>query len=385
MSAPAALPLPLEGVLVLDLSRMLPGAVLIRTLVDLGARVIKIEDPGLGDPMRGVPPLLGGIGAGFCAFFRAVESVCLDLRTAEGAQALRALAGRADVLVESFRPGTLAGWGLSDESLAAANPRLVHCSLSSFGPGSNRIGHDLNVVAESGLLSLLSNHDGNTHAVPRVQIADVTTGLLASSAILAALLVRARTGRGLRIDQPIASGPMPFLTWAWAEESLEAAGALDRLLGGQCPAYGLYACQDGESIALAALEPKFWAALVRVLELDEFAGDGLDVGERGQQASKALQARLLLSPSARWLALGASNGLPISTVRTASASLKETFWNERAERTPCPGGASVTTAPAYVSAWAGVRSLAPAPVLGEGTVRVLEEFGIGSGSAEPGA
>jgi alpha-methylacyl-CoA racemase len=369
--------LPLDGIVVLDVSRMLPGAVLVRTLVDLGARVIKIEDPLSGDPMRAVPPLVGGIGAGFCAFFRGVESVCLDLRSEAGATALGALARTADVLLESFRPGTLESWGLSDESLAAGNPRLVHCSLSGFGRDSRRVGHDLNVVADSGLLSLLA-----AGSIPRVQLADVTTGLLASSAILAALLVRARTGRGLRIDQPLSSGPLPFLTWAWAETSAHASGALDALLGGRCPAYRIYTCKDEESIAIAALEPKFWAGILEALDLREFSSDGLDTGDRGRQAAERIQERFRLEPRARWLALAESRGLPISAVRSVSSAIEEPSWKERAEQTPCPGGETVKTPSAFLSSWVGARSLTPAPILGEGTRRVLREFGISSGEEE---
>ena len=119
--------LPLEGVLVLDLSRMLPGAVLARQLLDLGARLIKIEEPGIGDPMRMVPPQVGGIGVGFAIFFRGAESVSLDLRKREDAKRLRCLATHADVLYESFRPGTLEKWNLGWEDLQPENPlSLIH-------------------------------------------------------------------------------------------------------------------------------------------------------------------------------------------------------------------------------------------------------------------
>ena len=141
--------LPLAGTVVLDVSRMLPGAVLARTLVDLGARVVKVEDPRSGDPMRVTPPLVGGTGAGFLAFFRGVESVAIDLKAPAGAAALRKMARHADVLVESFRPGTLERWDLGYDRLAALNPGLVVVSLSSFGSegeDADRIGHDLERV-----------------------------------------------------------------------------------------------------------------------------------------------------------------------------------------------------------------------------------------------
>ena len=168
--------LPLAGTLVLDLSRMLPGAVLARHLIDLGARLIKVEEPGTGDPMRMVPPQIEGIGVGFATFFRGAESVVLDLREAEDAKRVLRLATHADVLVESFRPGTLEKWGLGWDDLHAKNPRLVWCSLSSFGSNPevhDLVAHDLNLSAMAGILDLVGGR------VPRLQLADITSGLLA--------------------------------------------------------------------------------------------------------------------------------------------------------------------------------------------------------------
>ncbi len=168
------LELPLAGTMVVDLTRMLPGAVLARMLADFGARVIKVEDPAGGDPLRHAPPLVGGVGAGFCAFYRGCSSLALDLREPAGATTVRRLVRRADVLVESFRPGTLDGWGLATERLHAINPSLVICSLTGFGdapPWRRQAGHDLNFAALSGLLSLLPGQ-----GVPGIQVADVSTG-----------------------------------------------------------------------------------------------------------------------------------------------------------------------------------------------------------------
>ena len=178
---------PLEGVVVLDLGRMLPSAVLARQLLDLGARLIKVEDPNGGDPMRQVQPLVGGMGAAFAALYPGAESVALDLRTSEGSDRLRALVEGADVLIETFRPGTMEKWGLGSKVLGRINSRLIYCSMSSWGrgaTGAKKIGHDLNFVAATGALDLI-----NTTEVPALQMADVGASLLASSAILAALFV----------------------------------------------------------------------------------------------------------------------------------------------------------------------------------------------------
>jgi crotonobetainyl-CoA:carnitine CoA-transferase CaiB-like acyl-CoA transferase len=363
MSAPASPPRPLTGTLVLDASRMLPGAVLARLLLDLGARVIKIEDPGLGDPMRQAPPCPGGVGAGFAAFYRGAESVCLDLRAPEGARALRGLARHADVLVESFRPGTLARWGLAPEALRALNGGLLTCSLSGFGaagPLAGRVAHDLNLVAYAGLLAMLPGTE-----VPRTQLADVTSGLLAGSAILAGLLERARTGRGRHLDQPLALGPAPFMTWAWADAAAGGGGWPERLLAGDAPAYRLYTCADGRRVALGAIEPKFWAELVQAMGLARLAPLGLDTGEAGGAAAAELARAFLAQPRAHWLALAEARNLPLTPV------------NQPEEARLLPPYAGET---AYLPSWGAAPGRAPA--LGEGSARVLGEFGLAAPPAD---
>lgn len=362
---------PLDGVLVLDLSRMLPGAVLVRTLVDLGARVVKIEDPAGGDPLRSSPPLVDGIGAAFCSFFRGVESVALDLKTPQGAAALRKLVKHADVLVESFRPGTLERWELAPARLLELNPVLVMCSLSAFGssePFRKDLAHDLNSAAQSGVLAAMGL-PGPT----AIQIADVTTGLLAVSAILAALLRRERTHKGMHVEQPLALGPQPFLTWAWAE-AVAGAGTLTNVLSGRCPAYRLYDASDGR-IAVAALEPKFWVEFVNALALPHLAGDGLDPGERGAAAVREVADLVAKEPRAHWLALAKERSLPISAVNDVAAAMREPFYEAASEATPLPGGATLESPGPYVPGF-GRRSLTPAPRLGADTERVLLDFGV---------
>ena len=364
--------LPLAGTLVLDVSRMLPGAVLARTLVDLGARVVKVEDPHSGDPMRVTPPLVGGTGAGFLAFFRGVESVALDLKSPAGAAALRKMARHADVLVESFRPGTLERWDLGYERLASLNPGLVVVSLSSFGsegPDAGRIGHDLNFTAVTGFLSELPPGD-----LPRVQVADVGAGLLAVSSTLAALLLRNRTGRGVHVDQPLVTGPLPFLAWSFAEVGTGGGGVLDGILAGRSPGYRTYRCADGERVALGAIEPKFWAALCEMAGIPEHAGDGLDTGEAGADAAARLSAVFGSRPRADWLALSEVLGIPLTPVNDLAAARDALAG--RMERTSIPGGGVMPTPAAFLGVPGLRRPHAPAPALGADTSRVLHDLGL---------
>jgi alpha-methylacyl-CoA racemase len=364
--------LPLAGTLVLDVSRMLPGAVLARNLVDLGARVVKVEDPHSGDPMRVTPPLVGGTGAGFLAFFRGVESVALDLKSPAGAAALRKMARHADVLVESFRPGTLERWDLGYERLASLNPGLVVVSLSSFGsegPDAGRIGHDLNFTAVTGFLSELPPGD-----LPRVQVADVGAGLLAVSSTLAALLLRYRTGRGVHVDQPLVTGPLPFLAWSFAEVGTGGGGVLDGILAGRSPGYRTYRCADGERVALGAIEPKFWAALCEMAGIPEHAGDGLDTGEAGADAAARLSAVFGSRPRADWLALSEVLGIPLTPVNDLAAARDALAG--RMERTSIPGGGVMPTPAAFLGVPGLRRPHAPAPALGADTSRVLHDLGL---------
>lgn len=361
--------LPLSGTVVLDLSRMLPGAVLARILLDLGARLIKIEDPAGGDPMRQAPPLADGTGAGFQAFYRGAESIQLDLRTPEGAEALKAMASRADVLIESFRPGTMARWGLSMEALQALNPALTTCSLSGFGPEGG-VGHDLNLQAFSGLLDVLPGE-----GIPGIQIADVTTGILASSSIMAALLLRTRNGRGSRLDQPLATAPIPFLTWAWANASAGGTGILEHVLAGESPSYQVYRCQDGGRIALGAIEPKFWRELVRWLDLPELEDAAMRTGRHGAEARRKLAECFAQHPREHWLKLAAERDLPLSAVNDLAQARQEAYYRERMERTPLPGGGQLEAPGPYLEGWP--RPLTkPAPALGADTAAVLREFGL---------
>lgn len=361
---------PLAGAIVIDATRMLPGAVLARLLADLGARIIKVEEPGVGDPMRAVPPLVDGTGAAFHAFYHGADSVALDLASPGGAAALRRLARHADVLVESFRPGTMERWGVGHERLTSINPVLVTCSLSAFGSSDAErarvAAHDLNAAAFSGVLDLLPGVE-----VAGVQLADVSAGLLAGASILAALVARHRTHRGARIEQPLATAPLPFLAWAW---SARAAGgsALFPPVSGAAPAYRLYPCADGARIALGALEPKFWIELLEVVGLPELAGDALDTGERGAHAAARLAAKLAERPRAHWLALAAERGLPITAVHDVDGAMREPYFASRLRGVPVGGGA-LPAAPPFLDVAATAARCTPA--LGEGTARILAEFG----------
>ena len=205
----------LHATRVLDLTRLLPGAVCTMLLRDLGAEIIKIEDPQGGDNARLMPPLMEGMGFIFRASNRGKQSVVIDLKTEGGQAVLHRLAETADVLIEGFRPGVTARLGADFETLSAVNPRLVYCSLSGWGqngPYAKVSGHDLNYIARAGVLGAEQNP-----RTPGAQVADVGGSYVAVMGILAALLQRLQTGEGAYIDVALSEAAMPLALTAWVE------------------------------------------------------------------------------------------------------------------------------------------------------------------------
>lgn len=379
--SPSTDDLPLAGMLVVDCSRMVPGAVLARNLLDLGARLIKVEDPGIGDPMRMAPPQVGGIGVGFCVYYRGAESLRLDLRTSTGIHRLRRLLARADVFLESFRPGTLARWGLDLDTIGETAPGLVACSLPAFGDDDTRVAHDLNVTGLTGLLGQLPQQlltHGGGGDIPRVLIADVMTGLLATSTVLAALLGRARTGRGRRIHQAMLGAPLPLMTWAWADRAAGGGGMLETALAGRVASYRCYRCGDGQLISVGCLEPKFWTGLCQALERPQLANLGLDLGPRGKAAASEIAEVFASKTRDAWLSELANKDLPVAAVHDLDAARSEPLLASAGllERTPMPNGGTLTV-PGPALPAIGRTPSTPAPRLGEQDVAIAREFEFG--------
>jgi crotonobetainyl-CoA:carnitine CoA-transferase CaiB-like acyl-CoA transferase len=257
---------PLSGVTVLDLTRLLPGAICTLTLADLGAEVIKVEDPRGGDALRHMPPLARGRSVYDWLFNRDKKSLTLDLRVEGSREVLDALCARADVLVESFRPRTARRLGIDALSLRTRHPRLVHCALTGFGqtgPYADHPGHDINFVALAGLLALDHAAPGETPRMPRMLIADIGGGAMSAVAgILAALFAQARTGEGATVDTSMHEGALSWLAFPAARWLVQGGAfeASDLPITGREACYNLYRTADGRHLALGALEPKFWQA-----------------------------------------------------------------------------------------------------------------------------
>ena len=269
-----AAPGPLEGVRVLDLTRLLPGGYCTLLLSDMGADVVKVEEPGKGDYIRWTPPMVGEESAAHRALNRGKRSITLNLKTAEGVDLLRRLAARFDVLVESFRPGVMDRLGVGWSALHEANAALVYCAITGYGqdgPYRDRAGHDINYIGYGGVLGIIGPKDGPP-SVPGVQIGDVGGGGMAAAiGVLAALLDARATGRGRFVDTSMLDGVVSWLTIHGgvflATGQLSERGEMR--LSGAFPCYRVYRAGDGRYLTVGALEPQFWRALCEAVGVPE--------------------------------------------------------------------------------------------------------------------
>ncbi len=254
---------PLEGVRILDLSRLLPGPFCTLILADLGAEIIKVEDLEGGDYIRAMAPFIDGQSAYFLALNPGKKSISLNLKDPAGKELFLKLAATAGVIVESFRPGTVDRLGIGYQVVKSVNPRIVYCSISGFGqdgPDRDRAGHDLDFIARSGLLGLCGR-PGTVPAIPPVQIADLSSAMYAAAGILAYLREAERTGEGRALDIGMLDSAMSWMVMPAAEYSAGERGGRGRLpLTGKHPCYNVYRTRDGRDVSLAALESKFWCA-----------------------------------------------------------------------------------------------------------------------------
>jgi crotonobetainyl-CoA:carnitine CoA-transferase CaiB-like acyl-CoA transferase len=310
----------LAGVRVLDLTRLLPGAYATLLLADLGADVVKVEDPRGGDTMR---TLNGGPSRYFEPLNRGKRSLTLDLRKPESATVLDALIANADVAIESFRPSTARRLGVDAATLRARHPRLICASISGFGqsgPYVERAAHDINYQALAGVL--------RPPKLPGPLVGDIGSAHQAALAIVAALVERSRTGTGSTIDVSIHEAAAAWSLFPMTEDLAQAC-------------YNIYETADGQWLALGALEKKFWAGFCERL--------GLAVTASEDEVRRSIRSR----PREHWLALFADADVCLTTVHTLDEARRDPHWLARVK----PTGAA-------------------APVLGADTDAVLDAAGI---------
>ncbi|WP_321841843.1 CaiB/BaiF CoA transferase family protein [Paraburkholderia bannensis] len=307
----------MQGLRVLDLTRLLPGPVATLRLAEMGADVLKIEPPGAGDASRAMmqntaDELAGRPGAFYRLVNRGKRETRLDLKSEAGRTVLLALARDADVLVESFRPGVMERLGVGYETLRAANPKLVYCAITGYGasgPFSERAGHDINYIAYAGVLDQIATRDG-APVLPNFQIADLLGGALSAvSQILAALWQVSRGGEGRFVDISMARESHVNNVVAQVALANDDAAALQPgggLLNGGVPCYNLYRTQDDRWLAVGALELKFWQTLCTALGREDWAQRHWSLGQAigGSDAvalTRELAALIAAEPLQTWI------------------------------------------------------------------------------------
>jgi crotonobetainyl-CoA:carnitine CoA-transferase CaiB-like acyl-CoA transferase len=368
---------PLEGVRVLDLSRLLPGAFATALLGDLGAEVIKVEQPGVGDPMRAYEPKIGEASSFTWITDRNKRSIVVDLRDPRGVDVVLRVAASCDLAVEGFRPGVADRLGVGYDALHAANPAIVLCSLSGFGadgPVAQDAAHDINYISRAGILSV-NGIDGRL-AIPGVQLGDLAGALHGVAGLLAALYAAERTGAGDHVDVGLADGAFALHSAQLGPHFAtgEVPGAGDGMLTGAFPCYQVYTCADGLLLAVGALEPHFFVNLCAAVGRPDLAATHSD-----PSALPAWRALFAARPRARWLELLEGADACTGLVNDVAAAVADPQLRHREmivelEHPTAGPHLQIGTPIKLRERPGGVQR--PAPALGADTVAVLTEAGL---------
>ena len=370
----------LDGIRVLDLSRLLPGPFLTMILADQGADVVKIEDPRVGDYMRAMPPGKGGLSGRYLAVNRGKRSLALDLKEPAGRDALLRMAERADVVVESFRPGVMDRLGVGWAALSARNPKLVLCSISGYGqtgPYVERAGHDLNYIGLAGVLAMGAEAPGRAPAMPGVQIADLAGGALwGATAVLGALVGRERTGRGAHLDISMAEGALALLA---AELGNLDCGARptrgSEQLNGGLACYGVYRTGDGRYLSVGALEPKFWLSFNQAIGRAGTVAELVAPAAQQETIRAEIQAILETRSQAAWVEIMARHDACCEPVLEMDELADHPLHRARDVFFTIDGGALGPLRQVRTPVGAPVRPTMP-PRLGEQSREVLADYGF---------
>jgi crotonobetainyl-CoA:carnitine CoA-transferase CaiB-like acyl-CoA transferase len=366
----------LQGIRVLDLTRLLPGAFCTLLLADMGADVVKVEEPRSGDYMRWYPPLSDGQSVLFNALNRNKRSLTLNLKSEIGRDLFLDLAQGTDVVVEGNRPRVMDRLGLGWPVLRERNPRLVMCAITGYGqdgPFSQRAGHDLNYMAIAGALSLNGRRGEGPHPLA-VQVADIGGGgQAAATAILGALLSVARGGEGRYLDVSMTDGALSWLAVPLAQ--VRAQGPIERgmhRLTGRYACYGVYECADGRFMSVGALEPKFWRTLCDALGRLDLVDNQYAEGEAQERLRSEIASVFVTRRRDEWAAALAGLDVCCEPVLELEEVADHPQIRARGLVLEQPTGLEIAPAVRLGVDW---RRKDP-PGLGEHTADLLAEIGV---------
>ncbi|MGO9136160.1 MAG: CaiB/BaiF CoA transferase family protein [Syntrophales bacterium] len=378
----------LEGVKILDLTRLLPGSFTSLMLADYGADVIMVEHPA-GEPGRHVGPFIKGLSARHLLLNRNKKSITLDLKKRRARELLIDLAKESDVLIENFRPGYMDRLGLGYGRLKEINPKLIYCSLTGYGqtgPDRDKPGHDINYISDTGILGLTSTA-GDSFPLPGVQIADLGGGsLMAVMGILVALAARVNTNRGQYVDVSMTDGITSWLPLVFNEYMV--SGKIpkpgEHTYTGSLACYRCYRTKDKRHVALGALEPKFWAAFCTWIGLEDFIPLHKNPSHQSRMIA-CLQESFSTRTLAEWMTAAADLEICLTPVRT----LDEAFLDPRVISRemifqvdhPVSGKIKQLGFPVKLSL-TPARYRKGAPLLGEHNGEVFGSIGLGPSELE---
>jgi crotonobetainyl-CoA:carnitine CoA-transferase CaiB-like acyl-CoA transferase len=378
--------LSLDGIRVIDLSRVIAGPWCGALLADLGADVVKVEDTGPGDESRTWPPHKDGEAAAYLLFNRNKRGIALDLKTPEAVGVVKRLVKDADVVIENFRTGTMESFGLGYDVLSQINRRLIYCSVSAFGrtgPRKDSPGYEALMQAFSGIMSI-TGEPGGQPVRAGVSFLDLTTGILCALGVSNAIIQRQRTGLGQRVDGSLLETAVSLL--AFHAEGYLLTGALPRALGSGHPSlspYRNFKCRDGQWIFIAAANDRFWQKLAKVLGLSDLAADPRFQKNQGRVANRAelegiLEATIGALDREPLLKRLEEADVPATPVNTVDQVMNDPQTAERGivQRVTHPklGEIPVVGTPLHFSRMSpGVRRAAP--LRGEHTDTILADLG----------
>lgn len=376
---------PLAGVRILDLTRLLPGGYATLLLADMGADVLKVEEPGKGDYIRWTPPIVGEFSAAHIALNRNKRSMTLNLKSQEGREVLFALVKEHDILIEGFRPGVMDRLGVGWSALREQNPALIYCALTGYGqdgPLAQTAGHDANYIGYAGVAGV-TGPEGGPPVLPGVQIGDLAGGGMAAViAVLAALHRRAETAQGDFCDVAMMDGAMSWLTiHAASFVATHQEPERERMhLSGAYPCYRIYPTADGY-LTVGALEPQFWRAFCEAIDRPDLLDDAFAMGERREEVIGELTELFSGRTRDEWMELFADRDVCVGPVNSFAEALADPHVRARsmAFEAPVPGAVRWTHLgdPLKFASVPRPRTLRlPPPRMGEHTEIVLGSIGL---------
>ena len=361
----------LDGVRVVDATRLLPGGYCTMLLSDMGAEVIKVEEPGLGDYMRATPPTKDGRSPLHATINRNKLSVGINLKDAEGKEVLRRLLRKSDVFVEGFRPGAMKRLGFSYSQVRRLNPRIVYCSISTYGQSgklSSMPAHDINFQAMAGTLGYHPRPEA-----PLIQLGDMSSGAYAAMSILGALAAKKR---GAYLDVPIVPSLLSLM--AVPATAYLATGVPPKaghsLVFGSTPYYALYETSDGRHMAVAAIEDRFWHNLLVALGVPGLEDKRFGTKEERAEVSRVLRRTFATRTQKEWSDILMPSETCATPVLTVGEAL-ESDWAKDASMLTKAGGDLVLNGPVRSRPKQRGRPFTRAPELGEHTDRILASMG----------